>query len=255
MAGLEDNLKQGHVKIHRSVLDNWIWGKEKKSMFEAWTYILLKANWKPGEIQIGYDVIKINRGELFTSQEQLGIAFRWDRSQVRKFLEMLKKQDMIKVNTTTKYTMITICKYDIYQDNKPTKDQRRNNDTTSSEHQSSTIEEFSNKNKELEERESAFKKFEEWVKKNANRVSVMKEPFTQDNYETLLKTYSKKEIIEIVTAMHNHAKLYDNISANLTAQNWLRRRAESNKTKPPEKDAPSNIAVKTSISNIPLLNP
>lgn len=98
----------------------------------------MKANWKPKKVNIGFDSVMIKRGEFFTSQEKLGIAFRWDRSSVRKFLDLLKKERMIDTVTTTKYTKIIICKYDTYQDISPTKDQRDNNNTTSTQHQHNT---------------------------------------------------------------------------------------------------------------------
>ena len=66
-----------------------------------------------------------------------------------------------------------------------------------------------------------FKKFEEWVSKNAARVKQLKEPLTIDQFLKLREDVPQNVIIEVLTAMQNKADLLKKyVSANLTIRNW-----------------------------------
>lgn len=69
-----------------------------------------------------------------------------------------------------------------------------------------------------------FSLFEKWILKTAPNVAKMKEPFTREQFDCLIAEYNIKDIQEILEAMHNYKPLKSkNISANLTARNWLKR--------------------------------
>lgn len=112
---------EGYILLHKSILDNWTWGNQPKSKFEAWIYILLKANYEDRRVNIGFDVVDIKRGEFFTSQDQLSKDFRWSRGAVRRFLEMLQDDEMITIHAAKRWTKITVCKYESYNDCRPEK--------------------------------------------------------------------------------------------------------------------------------------
>lgn len=148
--GLNENFSTGFIKVYRSILDNILWDKKKKSMFEAWIYILLKANWQDAKVNIGFEIVPIKRGEFLTSQDQLSKAFRWDRSTVRKFLYMIERDHMCVLHTTKKYTKITICNYESYQEVSPRAQQQSNNKATTEQHQHNITKEELKNNKEEE---------------------------------------------------------------------------------------------------------
>lgn len=154
---LTENKSSGYVKLHRSITDSWIWDKEKKTKFEAWVYILLKANWQDAKVNIGFTLIDIKRGEFFTSQDQLSKALRWDRSAVRKFLYLLQKDNMVVTVSTPKYTKITICNYDSYQDIQPAKQHQHNINATSTQHQVPTTKKNKEEYKKNKEEDDSLK--------------------------------------------------------------------------------------------------
>lgn len=75
------------------------------------------------------------------------------------------------------------------------------------------------------EQKESFKKFNEWIKKNTPRVAAMKEPFTIQQYISLVeKGYNSDKIRELLADMHNWADLHKKrVSAYLTLINWQRR--------------------------------
>ncbi len=87
------------------------------------------------------------------------------------------------------------------------------------------------KEKDKEEKEETdFKKFQDWIFKNAGNVAKMKEPFTNDQYFQLREQFKNEQVKELLTAMHNYKPLLTkNISAYLTFCNWHKMRKEPDK--------------------------
>jgi len=80
-----------------------------------------------------------------------------------------------------------------------------------------------------------FLNFQKWIKDNAPNVARMKEPFTEREYDEIFKTWKRDEILDILREMHNYKPLCKkNVSAYLTANNWLNRRKENEKTTDPK---------------------
>jgi hypothetical protein len=131
----KENKKTGFVPIYRSLKNHWLWkASRKKSKLEAWLDLLLLANHDPYKEPFGNDLILLKEGQILTSQDKLSKEWYWDRSAVRGFLAQLQKDRMISINVTTKFTIITICKYGVYKDIRPTKQQQNNNSSTTKQH-------------------------------------------------------------------------------------------------------------------------
>jgi len=69
-----------------------------------------------------------------------------------------------------------------------------------------------------------FKKFNDWLSKNAPRVQQMKQPLTIDEYSKLRAKLSKGTLSKLLIAMQNRADLLKKyVSAYLTILNWSTR--------------------------------
>jgi len=131
----EENYTTGYIKLYRSVIDHWLWIEKPFSKFEAWVFMLLRANHSERKVNMGFELFQVNRGQFITSQEKLSEQFGWGRKQVRSFLDLLKADGMILIDVSTKMTKITICNYDSYQDVRPTKDPHKTINRPSTEQQ------------------------------------------------------------------------------------------------------------------------
>ena len=106
----------GWIKVHRKILDNdWLCKSRTYSNFEAFMFLLLKANHKEGSFHIGTQVVEVKRGQLITSQKKLCKQFNWSNSKLRNYLKTAKNASMIHTETTSKTTCLTILNYDTYQ--------------------------------------------------------------------------------------------------------------------------------------------
>jgi hypothetical protein len=102
--------------LYRSVL-NWEWFKDQ-NVLQFYIYCLLKAN----ESDISYKGIEVKRGSFITTlkdiSEDTGLSMR----QTRTCIDRLKTTQNLTSKTTNKFTILTICKYDDYNNTLNKKD-------------------------------------------------------------------------------------------------------------------------------------
>lgn len=126
------------IKLHTKFLE-WGWADDP-NMVSLFVHLLLMANYKDKE----WHGVTIQRGQLATSYEKLsqltGISFQ----SIRTLLNKLKETGEIVVKSTNRYSIITICKYENYQDvENVTNNQLTNNQQTTN-NQSTTTTEYKN---------------------------------------------------------------------------------------------------------------
>ena len=100
---------KGFIKLHRRILD-WEWYKDSNTK-NIFIHILLNAC---------YDNCRfmgetVNRGEYITSLSRLSSDLKIPIRQVRTSLKRLKKTGEIDMQTTNRYSKITVCEYESYQ--------------------------------------------------------------------------------------------------------------------------------------------
>jgi len=124
-------MNNGFISLHRKIKDNWIW--KKPEYFQWFIYLLFRANFKDTKVLIGSDLHDVKRGQFITSIQKLTLKLNNCTTQkIRTFLKLLQKDKIINIETTSKLTIITICKYDSYQtqqqtSNKPATSQQQTN--------------------------------------------------------------------------------------------------------------------------------
>jgi len=101
---------EGWIKLHRKLL-TWEWFTIP-NMVHLFIYMLLSANHQDGK----WKGIELKRGQLITGLKVLnkntGISVR----SLRTCIERLKSTGELTVKATNKYSTITICNYDLYND-------------------------------------------------------------------------------------------------------------------------------------------
>jgi 23S rRNA A1618 N6-methylase RlmF len=101
---------EGWIKIHRKFLD-WQWFQNPEAV-QLFIYMLLKANHKDGNWQ-GHE---IKKGQFITSAQTISNDTKLSLQVVRTLLKKFELTNEIIVKSTNKFTMLTICKYECYQD-------------------------------------------------------------------------------------------------------------------------------------------
>ncbi len=112
----------GWIRLHRKVRDNSLWPKNRRfTALEAWLDVLMSANHAQTKTLLGISTpVSVERGQFITTQVKLAERWRWNRKTVKKFLLILKKDEMLDIETSKGadigFTLITIRNYNKYQD-------------------------------------------------------------------------------------------------------------------------------------------
>lgn len=102
------------IKIHRDLNKHWIWNNPE--YLKWWLDILIEVNFEPQKILINNKIYECNRGEKLYSLDTWAKRWNTNKSKVRRFLDLLQKENMITLKSETQTTRISVCKYDSYQD-------------------------------------------------------------------------------------------------------------------------------------------
>jgi hypothetical protein len=192
---------EGWVTLHRKFLQ-WEWF-DKPEMVQLFIYLLLMA--QHGERK--YRGVILQRGELVTSIPKIMNDCKLSEQQARTCIKRLKSTGEITCKATNKYTIITICNYDRYQDynfpsngqtNGQTNGQATDKQRTSNGHNINnnvTIKQCNNINN--------------------NNLSVYERACTREEREKIFELFFFKNFI-------NPEAEVDKFYANYDAQGWVR---------------------------------
>lgn len=104
----------GWIKLHRQIQNHWIWEDSEK--LKWWLDLILMANHQDNKVLINGKLITIEAGERHTSEEKLASRWGVSRNTVRKFLNLLVKDDMISVKKSRQNgTTYKVLNYNVYQ--------------------------------------------------------------------------------------------------------------------------------------------
>ena len=119
-------MKEGYIKLYRSIEDNPLWTQEPFTKAQAWLDILLLTNINPGILQTkNGEMHKIERGECAWSMKRLAARWRWSEGKVKRFFCFLNDEKMIVQKDIAKLTIIKVLNFDKYQ-------KQRTNDSSNS---------------------------------------------------------------------------------------------------------------------------
>jgi len=175
----------GWIKIHRKFLD-WEWFNKSEAV-HLFLYMLIKANHKDAKWQ-GNDV---KRGQFISSLGNISNATGISIQQIRTILKKLEKTNEIEVKSTSQFTIVTICKYECYQDeNEITNKPITNNQQTTNKRSTTN----KNDKKEKNEKEVIL---DSWID---YRKSIRK-ALSQATINTILKkmeSYSNEQCKHVI---------------------------------------------------------
>ena len=122
---------KGYIKVYRDIRDHWIWQEKPYSKAQAWIDLLMLANHEEKKILFEGQLITVGKGQHMTSLTKLAERWGWSRSKVKRFLDVLKSEQMCNTKRNSNGTLITVINYGFYQDTRNTK---RNTDEKKAAH-------------------------------------------------------------------------------------------------------------------------
>jgi hypothetical protein len=171
----------GWIKIHRKFLD-WEWFNKSEAV-HLFLYMLIKANHKDGKWQ-GVDV---KRGQFISSLGNISNATGLSIQVIRTNLKRLEKTSEIVVKSTSQFTIVTICKYECYQqENEPTNKPLTNEQQTTNKRLTTNKNEKNNKEINID----YFDKFWTLYGKSIDKQKCLDKfvKLTEDEIKTIFET-------------------------------------------------------------------
>jgi hypothetical protein len=163
----------GWIKIHRSITDHWLYNEKRTySKLEAWYDLLLNVNYSDTKTIIKGKLYEVKRGQSIMSLDSWAKRWNWDKSKVRRFLNVLEKDEMIKLVSDNITTQLTICKYESYQGEGNADETRTKRKRNANEIQTTPIEERKENKKETIPTFDEFLAYAISLKSNINTDDV-----------------------------------------------------------------------------------
>jgi len=132
------------VKVSRKLLTSAI--ASKPEYLAVWVHLLLSASYKPGEILVGHQVVRLQAGQLVFGRlkfsQQIGVS----EHTLRMALKALETLQQITIKSHSKFSVISITNWDKYQTDSPANHQQATSNQPASHH-----------NKEIQELQEEIK--------------------------------------------------------------------------------------------------
>lgn len=113
------------------MLDSKIYTNPELS--HLWITILLKAAHQDRSFYHGSKLIELKKGQLLTGRKSLAICTGMTESKIFRFLKTLEIEQQIEQQTNNQYSIITVLRWDEYQNNEQQVEQPVNNQRTTDE--------------------------------------------------------------------------------------------------------------------------
>lgn len=109
-------MAQGWIKIHRELMQHWLWDDRPFARGQAFIDLLMTVNHEDHRFLLGSRPETVRKGSTITSIRKLAERWGWLRKKVAEFLGELEADGMISRKSDTKKTVITIENYSVYQE-------------------------------------------------------------------------------------------------------------------------------------------
>lgn len=235
-------MNEGWIKIYRKFSD-WEWFNISE-MVHLFIYLLINANHQDGE----WRGIVVKRGQILTGLNSLNNDTKISIQTLRTCLKRLEKTNEINIQVTNKYSIITICKYNDYQEENKTTNKQPNKQLTFNQHSTNNKQEYKEEKEintnvfiysefydsqiKLSENNTDYIKFVKYlyggndIEKRLNRVLGLKDQLTYIQFEKILtkSIEKKKKLRDMLLDLENNVA-YTKGRSNLYSifNSWLNR--------------------------------
>lgn len=118
-------MDSGWIKIYRKIENSRSYSRGVEYL-GAMVWLVLNARhedgWSDGKL--------VKRGQLFVGRKQLAEAWKVSEQTVRTILDVLEEDSFLTKQSTNRGTLVTVCKYDIYQVDESPANQQINQQAT-----------------------------------------------------------------------------------------------------------------------------
>lgn len=233
----------GWIKLYRKLLHSPIFTSEKG--LKVWVWCLLKASHEGYEQYVGRSLVVLKPGQFVFGRRSAGGELRMKPSTIQSWMDILQKDQYIVINSTNKYSVVSINNWIDYQANDRNIDQnldhKRTTKIPSGTPENKIVSNFDQADQtEIEESSSSNSTTngqQTVTNKNVKEINIYasKKCLTDELCNEVALTYSVTENAvksirdDLVGYVQSTGKRYKDYKATL--QNWVRRALKDGKIK------------------------
>lgn len=194
---MTDYTKQGWVRLYRKSIDSSIW-KNPNTWF-VWSWCLMKANHQTHQFPFNGTDLEVKEGQFITGiNKAIEELPTLTTQKLRTILKYLKSTGRITIKSNNKYSVITITKWEDYQqDNKQT-NKRTTNEQQTNNKPTTTYKNDNNDNNDKND------KIDTTSKEVNKKISISKEILESDSKEIPLLMKEFESINPSVKRMYGN---------------------------------------------------
>lgn len=181
---------EGWIKLHRTILENPIVCKDA-AHFAVWSYLLLNATHTERRVIFDKEEMVLKSGQLITGRKVIAEKFNIDESKVQRILKTFENAQQIEQQTSNKNRLISIVRWEEYQQIEQQIEQRVNNKCTTNAQQMHT-----NKNDKKG--------------KNEKNNNISKDIYVSTNADTsgvVIEKWNSLNLSKVICIKNNRAKM------------------------------------------------
>lgn len=108
---------KGWIKLHRALKYSAIAANPER--MAVWIHLLLRATHKRHNVVVGLSTVELNPGELLFGRKRFSAEIGVSENKLRSSLKVLENHQQITIKSNAKYSIISITKWQSYQDEPP----------------------------------------------------------------------------------------------------------------------------------------
>ncbi len=113
--------KGTYIYLDRGILDHWVYKDKPFNKSMAWIDLLLIADHTTHTTMWRGNPTEFKRGDVNLSITELAKRWGWTRNRTRNFISHLESDGMVVTKRTPNRTVITIVKYEVFQNKRTPK--------------------------------------------------------------------------------------------------------------------------------------
>ena len=109
-------MKNGWIKMHRTLLESSIF--DDAELLRVLIYCVLQASYRELRVPVGRQVITLQPGQLLYGRKAVSSRLGIGESKLRGLMNQLEQMGIIAVESSNRYSIVTILQWDAYQNEK-----------------------------------------------------------------------------------------------------------------------------------------
>ena len=116
----DDPKDDGFLRLSRRFFKHFLWAEGRTySKAEAWLDLVAQCAYEPQKRIVAGELVHVPRGGVVASERYLATRWKWSRTKIRAFFDLLEKEGMILIPPKDhRISSISLCNFDKYNPQK-----------------------------------------------------------------------------------------------------------------------------------------